>query len=85
MSNTRPRKGRGAFSVRSVTQHPQPRTIKPSARELFRELRPRLLGSRPFTMEPHRYQKDGRGKPVKVHVYGAPTFRNVIDETGAHV
>lgn len=61
-----------------------------SARELFPELRARLLNSRPVVGERrggyHR-DKTGRrryhGKPTPV--YGAPTFRNRIDENGAHV
>lgn len=45
-----------------------------SAREWFEVLRPRLIASRPLLSERHG-----------VATLGAPTFRNVIDETGAHV
>lgn len=55
-----------------------PRTaasIRPSAREWFPYLLDRLMASRPVIGE------DDRGLPI----FGAPTFRNVIDEHGEHV
>lgn len=56
----------------------------PSARELFPVLRARLLASRPI-VEPARQVKHEFGTIVVPAVYGAPTFRNVIDEYGQHV
>lgn len=47
----------------------------PSARELFPVLRERLLASRPVL---------GTDR-ARNQVYGAPTFRNVINERGEHV
>jgi hypothetical protein len=44
----------------------------PSARELFAELRPVLLASRPVL------SWIDEGKPGERVVYGRPTFRNVI-------
>lgn len=52
------------------------RGTQPSAREWFTILRPMLLNSRPV------FGKTEWGDPI----YGAPTFRNVIDpETGEHL
>ncbi len=73
----------GDFRPSSVHQHREPKTIKPSARELFPQLRARLLASRPLIeVVEHPYWKDAKGKPVKVEVLGPPTFRNSIDENG---
>jgi hypothetical protein len=47
----------------------------PSAREMFEDLIVRLQGSRPVLGHTRS------GAPV----FGAPTFRNVIDENGNHV
>lgn len=55
------------------------RTAAPSARELFPLLRARLLASRPYIGQ--RENPAGDITPI----YGAPTFRNVIDESGRHV
>lgn len=71
------------------------RRLKPSARELFPLLRARLLDSRPL-LEPEQKIKHRpmrgvvsprRGYSVQVvpAKFGAPTFRNVIDENGKHV
>ncbi|WP_022886402.1 hypothetical protein [Glaciibacter superstes] len=70
------------------------RRLLPSARELFPMLRARLLASRPL-LEPakkvtHRPQRGvvhprlGYNVQVAPAKYGAPTFRNVI-ENGEHV
>lgn len=60
------------------------RAPKPSAREWFKLLRPRLLQSRPVVDTTREvFHADGShtgGKPI----YGKPTFRNVI-EKGKHV
>ena len=56
-----------------------------SARDLFPGLRARLLASRPIIGD----QKPRRGADgitsTLLPVYGAPTFRNIIDENGRHV
>lgn len=63
-----------------------------SARDLFPALRERLLASRPIigtkaTFPKLSLQKRApRGIIAKTEpIYGAPTFRNVIDENGRHV
>lgn len=50
--------------------------LKPSARDLFAHLRPLLLASRPVL------ERDEDGFPTR---FGAPTFRNVLDENGRHI
>jgi hypothetical protein len=61
-----------------------------SARELFAILSSKREQSRPVIGQdrgPFKLDKTGRkrylGKPTPI--YGEPTFRNVIDESGAHV
>jgi hypothetical protein len=77
----------GDFRPSSVYQHRELRVLGLSAREMFPQLRACLLGSRPLLKTvPHPHLKDAKGKPLKVEVFGPPTFRNVIDpKTGAHV
>lgn len=61
------------------------RQYSPSARDVFPMLRARLLGSRPvvgFTAEV--FHADG-SRTESQPIFGKPTFRNVIDENGAHV
>lgn len=74
------RRGRRAVDRWTRAQLPkgQPhtaRTIRPSAREWFPYLVDRLMASRPIIGETKA------GLPV----FGAPTFRNRIDEHGHHV
>jgi hypothetical protein len=68
--------------------------LLPSARELFPVLRARLLASRPL-LEPARrvthrpkrgglFRRQGYNVQVVAAKYGAPTFRNVIED-GKHV
>ena len=61
------------------------KAVAPDARQMFELARPRMLASRPQEMMPHPHFKDRRGRPLWVPVYGAPTFRNRIDEKGAWV
>jgi hypothetical protein len=62
-----------------VHQHAE-RPVKPGARDLFPVQRARLLASRPeLPAVAHRYWKDAKGRPVMVRQFGAPTFRNVIE------
>jgi hypothetical protein len=81
MSNTMTPKQRKALNRVEVAGA---RALMPSARELFPQLRERLLGSRPIvghTVEVFHANGDRTGgKPI----FGKPTFRNVI-EHGAHV
>lgn len=51
--------------------------LKPGARDLFPELRERLLASRPAL----GFNVGNRG----LEAFGAPTFRNVINEKGEWV
>ncbi len=55
------------------------------ARQLFVHLRERLLASRPVETVAHPHWKDSRGRPLKVRVFGKPTFENRFDEKGRHV
>lgn len=57
------------------------RLYRPSARELFPALRERLLASRPEVGVRARFVPNRTGRLVAVQetVYGAPTFRNVIE------
>lgn len=57
------------------------RTAAPSAREMFPLLRARLLASRPVIGWTDETDPERAAQPI----YGAPTFRNVIDESGRHV
>jgi hypothetical protein len=67
------------------------RTAAPSARELFTELRARLLASRPIighTPVRTHAPKVPNGKPTTTGggpIYGKPQFENRIDENGAHL
>lgn len=80
MSVRRRPKVRTGFRPSQVFQH-RARTVEPSAREMFAIGRQLLLASRPvLEVVNHRYLKDAKGKPVKVTVYGPPTFRNVIED-----
>lgn len=56
--------------------------LRPSARDLFPMLRERLLASRPIVgdMRPIK-GADGVNTPLRP-VYGAPRFRNRLDENG---
>lgn len=74
--------------VRDARQLRERRAIasryRASARDLFPDLRTRLLASRPIIgdQKPRR-GADGISSPL-LPVYGKPTFRNVI-ENGQHV
>lgn len=65
--------------------------LRPSARELFPANVERLMASRPVIGErvivPRGSKPDDKGviRTSTVPVYGAPTFRNVINENGEHV
>lgn len=62
------------------------RIVKPSAREWFPILRDRLLASRLESKRRVRYVDEaGKVRYRVVVTYGAPTFRNVINEAGEHV
>lgn len=72
--------------VRRARRRPFDTVPGRTAREWFDELRPRLLASMPRENRPHPQLKNSRGKALIVAVVtGPPTFRNVIDESGAHV
>jgi hypothetical protein len=65
------------------------RRYQPSARELFPVLRDRLLASRPVIGTRATFPKGSPSRRSLVAetepIYGKPTFRNRIDENGAHV
>lgn len=74
------------FRIESLTQSQGVAHPKPSARELFPELRARLRASRPLLeVVEHPHLKDAKGRPLRFERLGRPTFRNVIDENGKHV
>jgi hypothetical protein len=57
---------------------------KGSARQTFAALRPVLIQSRPLLQVlKHPHLRDGKGKPIEVPIFGAPTLRNVIED-GEH-
>lgn len=55
--------------------------VAPSTRDIWPGLRARLLASRPVVGERvHPHLTDAKGKPLREPVFGAPTFRNVIED-----
>lgn len=65
--------------------------LRPSARDLFPHLRERLLASRPVigsrVIVPRGATPDRKGviKTTTEPIYGAPTFRNRINDKGEHI
>lgn len=62
--------------------------LLPSARDLFPQLRERVLASRPvlgWDVNGKRQARAPRPGVKATPIYGAPTFRNRIDSKGEHI
>lgn len=69
-----------------VIRRPFDTVPRRTAPEWFAYLRPLVQEFRPKLGDRvHPRYLDRKGKPLRIPIYGKPTFQNILDQHGAHV